>query len=189
MKFWIEGEGMTHTEQYIINKYKLPALGQEDRLKWIQLKEYILQLGDNQADRICIFCAGERGRKLYWDLKKRLIQIDFFADNNKVAEGYVFDNTYCVTREVIRKDKDRVLILVALAKGAEELVTELRNDGFLFVENAKILDQWFEQVPEVAWLSEAAQYDIGYSDPAIIALMDEYRNIIFDMCKYYEERD
>ncbi len=180
---------MTHTEQYIIDKYKLPALEQEDRLKWSELQKFILQLGDNRADKICIFCAGERGRNLYWDLKKRLIQVDFFADNNKAVEGYVFDNTYCLTREIIRKDKDRVLIFVALAKGADELVMELRNDGFLFVENAQVLDQWLEEVPEVAWLSEAARYDVTYSDPAVIALMDEYRNIIFDMCKYYEERN
>lgn len=52
-----------------------------------QFQKGIKALSNNQAEKICIFCMGNYGKALYEDLRKRLIRVDYFIDNDSDKQG------------------------------------------------------------------------------------------------------
>ncbi len=52
-----------------------------------QFQKEIKALSNNQAEKICIFCMGNYGKALYEDLRKRLIRVDYFIDNDSDKQG------------------------------------------------------------------------------------------------------
>jgi glycosyltransferase involved in cell wall biosynthesis len=95
-----------------------------------KLKNKLKTLSQNNADKICIFCAGQFGRRLNSSLVQRDIRIDYFSDNNQGLWGSVIDGVKCICPKEI--DKNNTLVIVAL-ENPKLLLETFRADNFLYV--------------------------------------------------------
>ena len=86
--------------------------------------------------KICIYCAGVHGLRMYFRLKSCGIKVDFFGDREEKCQGYVVDDVFCKSyEEVLKEDKDTIII-VANVK-SEKIVEGFRRLGFRHVWDEK----------------------------------------------------
>lgn len=78
-----------------------------------ELKRYINSLSDNNATSIAIFGAGQYGIRVKYELGSRLINTDYFIDNNIQKQGTTVDGVLCLSVEEILKKNNNTLIVVA----------------------------------------------------------------------------
>lgn len=145
-----------------------------EKIKDIKLfGKKINELSNGQAKKICIFCAGKFGKTLFFDLRDRMVSVDYFADNNSekwgnlvIGEGsksmvnagieeFVTRKVDFADRKVVvecispsRLDAEKQETLVIVAnKYPDEIFTDLKNKGFKYVVKKQDIDQLLADVP------------------------------------------
>ncbi len=154
----------------------------------LKVEKHIKELSKGKANRICIFGSGEYGIRLYQDLQCKLINVDWFSDNNLKKWGYLFDNIYCIPPRQLEEDKDRTLVIVANRK-PDEIVSKIKSQGFPYVTTKQEIDRILIDVPPVKRITLVESIEnIDYSSKEIMEMINKFNQTIFDICKYYEDR-
>lgn len=138
--------------------------------------------------KICIFCAGDYGERLYWSLRERLVVVDFFSDNSPGKWGYMMDRVSCIPRQTLKTYKDCTAVIVANRSPAA-IVEDLRADGYPAVLAMQELEPALRAAPPVKWVSQWQALDaLDYSTPGAQILIQKFSDTIFDLCAYYHDR-
>lgn len=154
-----------------------------------QMKEFLAGISNNKAKKICIFGAGYQGINLYYELKNKLINVDYFCDNNPTKYGYLVDNRECIPFDELKKIKNDVLVIIAIKSAIDIITKQLKDNGFKFVLTKQELEKRFFDVSELKWMSSLDGIEnIDYSSPETQTLINKFKDTIFDVCSYYEER-
>ncbi len=156
--------------------------------KLFDLEDYIKKLSGRKAKRICIFCAGEYGTKLYQELRSKLIYVDCFSDNNSEKWGYLFDNIYCISPKQLEEEKENILVIVA-TRSPNEIVDQLKSNGFAYVVTKQEIEKMLFAVPPLKWITALHSIDeLDYSSKEMMVLLNKFNETIFSICKYYENK-
>ncbi|AGA70304.1 hypothetical protein Desdi_2892 [Desulfitobacterium dichloroeliminans LMG P-21439] len=84
--------------------------------------------------KICIFGAGDYGKRLYCLLKFSSIAIAMFADNNPIKWGKpVFGDVICQGPDTLLPNKECLLMIVAIKNEPEKIAAALRDMGFPYI--------------------------------------------------------
>lgn len=94
--------------------------------------KFMNAISKGKADTICIFCAGDYGKKVFWDMWKNDVYPDYYCDNNPQKCGIVIGDVACVPYETLLQDKEHVFIIVANMH-PEPIVRQLQSDEFPYV--------------------------------------------------------
>jgi glycosyltransferase involved in cell wall biosynthesis len=93
------------------------------------------------ARRLCVFCAGDYGIRLFYDFRLKNIAVDYFADNDPAKHKEDFlDGIPCLSFEELLKIKDDTLVIVAASTPAE-ILEQLRNAKFPLVTTKQEIDK------------------------------------------------
>ncbi|UYZ34253.1 glycosyltransferase [Clostridium beijerinckii] len=185
---FFKGGKMEEAYRYANQKLQETDIPENLTEKLSSLNNYIKELSNGQADRICIFCAGEYGVRLYQELRSKLIFVDWFSDNNPEKCGYLFDNIYCISPEKLKNEKEHVLVIVA-TRTPNEIVNQLKSQGFLYVTTKQELDKMLINTPPIKWITALDSIEnLDYSSEELLTLIGKFNQTIFDICKYYEDR-
>jgi len=150
------------------------------------LKNKINSISDGKASQICIFGVGKLGIELFNELRERLINVDFFCDNNPEKEGYIFYNKYCISFEQLRKIKEDVLVIIASEVYSNEIKQQLIDFNFKYVVTKSEISKLVKDVPPLEWFSYLSNID--YSSKEMELLISKFKDVICDICNYYESR-
>lgn len=101
----------------------------EDILKF---KNKLTELCDGTEKEIVIFGAGQYGRRLLYELKKRQIKVACFMDNDPQKDGIQIDGIICKTVDRFVKQKDSIFVIIAQMACAEALL-QMKTLGFMHV--------------------------------------------------------
>lgn len=87
---------------------------------------------------VCIYGAGKFGIDIYYQLKRRGIQADLFADKDKHKWGYLLDGIYCVPSEdLLNYKRNEIVIIVSMKNSRKNLLTDFKEKGFTRVYTRK----------------------------------------------------
>lgn len=152
-------------------------------------REYLTNLSNGKAKKICIFGAGEWGIRLYYELRNRLINVDYFCDNNPEKYGYLIDNRECISFDRLKEEKDDVLVIISIKTATETIKKQLIDSDFKFFISKQEIDKNFFDVPPVKWMSSLDDIiGIDYSSDEVRMLISRFKDTIFDICRFYEDK-
>lgn len=152
------------------------------------LHKFINSLSNGNADRTCIFCAGEYGIRLYQELRSKLITIDGFADNNPQKWGYLFDNISCISPDQLKEEKERTLVIVA-TRTPTEILNQLQMQGYPYVTTKQEIDKVLINIPPLKWITALDDIEgLDYSSKEVLNIIEKFNHTIFEICKYYQDR-
>ncbi len=135
----------------------------------------------NKNKKICVFCMGEFGLDLYFELKEHDIQVNYFGDNNKEKWGYALDNIYCYSMKELLEEKDEILIIVA-KKNPEDLVKILEEYGFDEIITREEALCMLEKMPiQKSEIEEEYIRRLEYSKPEYINIIEQFREYVFKL--------
>ena len=162
----------------------------KDCLKEInELREFLWSFSNNKAKKICIFGVGNWGITLYYELKNSLIDVECFCDNNPKKIGYVLENRECISFEELKSLKDEVLVIIAIKSATDVIKKQLQDNGFKYYVTKQELDKKLFNISTIKWMSSLDGIEgIDYSSTNIQALISKFKDTIFDICKYYEDK-
>mgnify|MGYP002624081172 CR=1 FL=1 len=80
-------------------------------------------------EKICIYCMGTHGIRLYLYLKKNGIKISFFGDSSPDKCGNIVDGVVCKQYEDILRGEKDIIIIVANAK-PDLIIASFKKNGF-----------------------------------------------------------
>lgn len=146
MYCFFKGVGMSDSCDYAFTKFQEAVIPSDLEEQLLYLRTFIDSLSNSQAERICIFGAGEYGTRLYQELSSKLIHVDCFSDNNPKKWGGIFNHVECISPEQLEKEKDRTLILVA-SRTPTEIMKQLKLQGYQYVTTKQDIDYVLLQVP------------------------------------------
>lgn len=138
--------------------------------------------------KICLFCAGRFAEKGFEVLVRNGLTVDYVADNDPMKWGYWGHGLNCISREILKLEKDIVLVIVT-NKVPEPIEEELVTDGFPFIINYYQLEKLDQEVSEIYGediYSKIAQ--LNYSDEGVLDLIDFMNKRIGDMSRYYQKQ-
>lgn len=153
-----------------------------------KLENYISDISEGKADRLCIFCAGEYGIRLYQELRSKLIIVDSFSDNNPEKWGHLYEGITCVSPKQLEEEKERTLIIVA-ARTPDEILNQLKLQGYRYITTKQEIDKVLFDIPPVKWISaldDIEGLDNSFTDASL--LKTRFNQTIFDICKYYSAK-
>ena len=101
----------------------------EDILKF---KNKLTELCGGTEKEIVIFGAGQYGRRLLYELKKRQVKVACFMDNDPQKDGTQIDGIVCRTVDRFVKQKDNIFVIIAQMTCAEAL-RQIKALGFMHV--------------------------------------------------------
>ena len=78
-----------------------------------QFKEKLKELCGGKERDIVIFGAGQYGRRLLYELKKRQIKVACFVDNDLNKNGILIDGIPCKTVDMVVKQKENIFVIIA----------------------------------------------------------------------------
>jgi glycosyltransferase involved in cell wall biosynthesis len=188
MGCYFKGLKMDDCYRYTNQKLQEANLPEDLSERLSNLHKFIREISSGKANRICIFCAGEYGIRLYHELYNKLIYVDCFSDNNPEKWGYLFNNTYCISPKQLEEDKEHILVIVAMRTPAE-IVNQLKVQGFPYIITKQEIDKMLFETPPVKWMSALEDIQgLDYSSKDALLLIEKFNKTIFDICKYYEDR-
>ncbi len=189
MSCFFKGGRMEEAYQYVNQKFQKTDIPENLSKQLSDLARYIKGLSDGKAERICIFCAGDYGIRLYQELRSKLISVNCFSDNNPKKWGYLFDNVYCIDPKKLLKDKERTLVIVA-TRTPDEIVKQLKSEEFPYVTTKQDIERILFSTPPVKWITALESLEnIDYSSKDVLLLINKFNEVIFDICKYYEDKN
>lgn len=151
-----------------------------------KLEEQIDDLSGGKHSKICIFSLGQRGMKLYYELRYKGIKVDFFSDNDINKQGHTSVGVECISPKELEKYKDNILIIVSNKNDEEIIIKQLQSAGFKYITIKSKVDELLEVSPPVKWITDLV--DIDYSDPNILKIINIFNETIFNMYLYYEKK-
>lgn len=184
-----EQEQFQKSMYYICKESKRRAREMSEKMDKLHIFQSKLKsVSNNKAEKLCIFCAGNYGRIVYHELRKRLVLVDYVVDNNTEKWGHFEDNTRCVGMQELLNDKGNVLIIVA-NKVPEIIIQDLKQRGFTYILSKQELDVMMQNTITVHDLGEMYGIEeLDYSSSGIQTLLNQFNNVISDLCFYYENR-
>jgi len=146
MMHFLKSEGLEEAYRYAEQQFQIsePPLHLTDQI--VELKEYLRQLTGGRGKRIYIFCAGDYGRRLLYELRDRSIEVTGFSDNNPDKWGLKFGGIDCISPRQLEEHKEESLVIVA-TRVPEMIVKQLKERGFPVVHTKQELDRLFFQIP------------------------------------------
>ena len=114
-----------------------PSVDECEELR--QLSMYIKEQSDYQAKEIAIFGAGQYGIRLYYEMKSRMIDIDYFIDNDTNKVGKLIDGANCVSLEQLKGREEEVLVIVA-TRIVPPILRQLKEAGFKYIAMKQDVD-------------------------------------------------
>lgn len=177
-------------ETYCHAEYKLQDANIPKDLsdQLLSLHNYMNELSNGKADRICIFGAGEYGIRLYQELRSKLIPVHRFSDNNEGKWGFLFDNVNCISPKQLEAEKDRTLVIVA-NRSPVEIINQLRSHDFPYISTKQEIDKVLIHTPAVEWMTVLNNIEnLDFSSKEVLLLLNKFNQTIFDICKYYESK-
>lgn len=185
---FFKGGKMEESYRYVNQKLQEADIPEDLTEQLSSLQKYVREISNGKAERICIFCAGEYGMRLYQELRSKLIPVNCFSDNNPERWGYLFNNTYCIPPKQLAEKKEHTLVIVA-TRTPNEIVDQLKGQGFPYVTTKQEIDRILFNTPPVKWITALDNIEgLDYSSTDSLLLIDKFNQTIFDICKYYEDR-
>lgn len=129
----------------------------EDRLG--SFSSFIKKISGNKTSKICIFCAGKQGMRTLYELQSRLINVDYFSDNDTQKCGKYFNNIICITPEKLEIEKDHTLVIVS-TRTPLVIVEQLKSKGYPYVITKQELEPMLWQTPPLRLVAEIDDIDI-----------------------------
>lgn len=124
---------------------------------------------NDMIDEICIWGMGQRGLSLFYHLKRNGYDIMCFGDNDKTKHGN-YGGKYCVPLEYLRKDKDRLLIIISNANEKEKIKEQLEKEGFHYL----IFDTQLEQI-------DIVNVKLPDGNENFEQAISEYNEVVYEM--------
>lgn len=152
MALFSNGTKMDEPYHYANQKLQGEGIPGDLSSKLRDLRKHINRLSKGNANRICIFGAGEYGTRLYKELRSKMIIVDKFTDNNEEKWGLSFENVECISPEQIHLEKESTLIIVA-NRNPSEIEKQLKTMGFPYITTKQEIDRLTFHVPPVKWTS------------------------------------
>lgn len=80
---------------------------------------------------LCIYGAGKYGIEIYYKLRNRGIQINFFSDRNEKKWGYALDNVFCISlQELLKCEKTKTTVIIGIKNNTGKLYQYFMDQGF-----------------------------------------------------------
>lgn len=185
---FFKGGRMEKSYRFAARQLIRQSLPENTHERLCDLKNYLAELSQKKADKVCIFCAGERGLRLFYDLKSRLIHVDCFCDNDLKKHGYIASGTSCISFSELERQKESTLVIVSALSSAE-VIKQLKDKAFPYVTTKAELDKILFITPPLKWFyGLECLENIDYSTDDIRFLTEQFRDVLFDICRYYEDR-
>ncbi len=147
--------------------------------------EYIHEISKKSTNKICIFCVGQYGKRLYHELNSRLVYVDFFSDNNPDVWGKIIEGRLCIEPSNLKKMKKDTLIIVA-AQIPDGIIEQLKMEGFPYITTKQQLEQKLSKTVPLKWITALDEVE-NISDEMQL-IKTNLKQTIFDTCKYYSTR-
>lgn len=126
--------------EYAREKYIITEKSPKDEEMLEKVKERIDAMKNGK--HLVIFCTGQYGRKLLFDLQSKDISVDCLSDNNSEKWGEQMSGV-----EIVSPDKlDKGDCLVVAKNNPEEVIDDLRKRGFFNVNSYIELEKITEAV-------------------------------------------
>ncbi|MDR0516769.1 MAG: glycosyltransferase [Fibromonadaceae bacterium] len=110
------------------------------------IKNFFSEITHKKSYRLCIFCAGNNGLKLYHEFLTLRIKIDFFADNSINKQGNIIvNNIKCLSFDGLLKIKDNTIVIVA-NRQPDAIMEQLKEACFPVVISDLDVYKQFERV-------------------------------------------
>ncbi|MDR0307492.1 MAG: glycosyltransferase [Chitinispirillales bacterium] len=110
--------------------------------KRIAAEQFILKTTHGNSCKLCIFCVGVYGLKLYYLLNILNIKVDFFADNDSIKHCKdIMNGIRCLSFAELSEIKDNTLIIVAHAQ-PDTIIEQLSDADCPFVMTKQELQLW-----------------------------------------------
>jgi len=77
-----KGAKMPLSYKYAVDKFLNEPMPENTHKKIAELHNFLSELSGGKAAKICIFCAGQWGLRLFYELSCRLVSVDCFCDNS-----------------------------------------------------------------------------------------------------------
>lgn len=153
MMHFLKSEGLEEAYRFAEQQFQLaePPLHLTERI--VYFTQYLRQLTAGKGKRIYIFCAGDYGLRLSYELRSRAVAVTGFSDNNPEKWGSKFDGIDCISPSQLEEYKEDSLVIVA-TRAPEAIVKQLKERGYPFVHTKQELDHLFFQIPpDRQWVS------------------------------------
>lgn len=125
---------------------------------------------------------------MYYELKSKLISVQYFSDNNKAKWGKKIYNTVCISPQDLEKQKEDTLVIVAI-RTSEDILEQLKNLEFPYVATKQDISSLLLKVPPLKWLTVLDNiFNIDDIDENDRYLIENFNRIILDICKFYQNR-
>ncbi|MEF9940857.1 MAG: hypothetical protein RR920_01545 [Lachnospiraceae bacterium] len=173
-------------ESECVLEYLSEYIGPKEKEKIMFARNTIQEHFKMKFDYICIFGAGYRGKKMYYELFERFIEVECFADNNFKKWDYVVEKTYCVPPKCLERNKNNMLVIISLEHGIHEVYEQLRQMGIVNILVEEELLDLLKDIPKA--LPMGCIDDIDYMTPQNSFLIERFNSVLHDTCKYYEKK-
>ena len=184
-----KSNNMVNAFNEINQKFQQTKMSRDAFEKIDELRELLWSFSNGKAKKICIFGTGRWGINLCHQLQNSLIDVDYFCDNASRKIGYMFENRKCISFEELKSLKDAVLVIIAIKSATDVVKKQLDDNGFKYVVTKQELDKKMFEVPTIKWMSALEGIDgIDYSSDDIQNLMIKFKDTVFDICRYYENK-
>jgi hypothetical protein len=163
-------------------------ISEEIPAKQTEFHKYLASLSKGRAKKLCIFCAGQRGLKLFEELTGRMVCVDFFCDNDPDKYGYVTGNAVCVSLSSLIEQKNDTLVIISANK-TKEIEAQLTALGFPYYTTKHSIQTMIDDTPPIGRTDCLDNVDgLDYSLPEVRALVNLFKRTVFEVCRYYEDR-
>lgn len=137
-----------------------------------------------ESSKLCIFCAGKYGYKLYYDLKQLGIVADFFCDNDITKCGSFADGKRCISFDTLELEKNKTFVIVA-TQNPKGIIEQLHQANFShFIAIQEIDSDLYIQLGEMR--AKKPQFNIDYSSSKISNITHIFKSTMSEACEYYE---
>lgn len=129
---FFKSNNMHDATQYANVKFMQTKSPKNIAKKIDELQEEIHKLSSGNSKQICIFGAGQWGKRLYYELESRSISVKNFSDNDENKWGKEICNKVCISPKELEKQKEDTLVIVAV-RTHEEILKQLRMSTFPYI--------------------------------------------------------
>lgn len=185
MACYFKGNKMMDSYYYANSKFLEADIEKDTSSRINKLNDFIQGLSKGKASKICIFCAGQWGLRLYHELKSKLVTVDFFADNNINKQGHIIDNVQCIPYQELEKIKEETLVIIA-TRTPLGIVNKLKSDKFPYIITKQQMEKILLDTPPIKWISSLD--NINYTNKETLNLMHRFNQALYDICRYYQGR-
>lgn len=136
---FLKSYGRVEEYKQIQNRMNELAIVRDEEQQLSRFQEYIKEVSKGKVKEVAIFGAGQYGIRICYELKARLIKIDYFIDNSLSKIGTEIEDIPCVALSQLEEKKDEILVIVA-CRIVSPLVEQLQKAKFPYIILKQQLD-------------------------------------------------